>query len=230
MRRREMPLDIAENAFVNEPFVRLRETDGIALSLQYPAMGIPCAPTACYLRKGAYERLCKAARLLPEGYRFCIWDAWRPFSLQQYLYELYAKQIEEKLHPAPAERAALIASFVSPPVENRTVPPVHTTGGAVDLTMIDASGEPLDMGTAFDDFSHAAHTAYYENRRLSQSDIGIRDHRRLLYNVMTAVGFTNLPSEWWHYDFGDRFWGYYKKKPAVYSGVFDPEELYADQE
>ena len=230
MRRRELPLEITENAFVNEPFVRLRETDGIALALQYPAMGIPFAPTACYMRKGAYERLCKAARLLPEGYRLCVWDAWRPFSVQRYLYELYAKQIEERLRPAPAERAAVIGAFVSPPVENKAVPPVHTTGGAVDLTLIGKSGEALDMGTAFDDFSPAAHTAYYENRRLSQADIEIRDRRRLLYNAMTAAGFTNLPSEWWHYDFGDRFWGYYKKKPAVYSGVFDPEELYANQE
>jgi D-alanyl-D-alanine dipeptidase len=115
-------------------------------------------------------------------------------------------------------------------VENKTVPPVHTTGGAVDLTVIDAQGAALNMGTAFDDFSPAAHTAYYENRRLLPKDAAIRDHRRLLYNAMTAVGFTSLPSEWWHYDFGDRFWGYYKRKPAVYSGVFDLEELYANQE
>ena len=44
-------------------------------------------------------------------------------------------------------------------------------------------------------------------------------------NVMTKAGFTNLPSEWWHYDYGDRFWAYYNKCSAIYEGVFTKEEI-----
>ena len=43
----------------------------------------------------------------------------------------------------------------------------------------------------------------------------------MLYNVMLQSGFTNLPSEWWHYDYGTKFWGYYKKKDALYKGIID---------
>ncbi len=37
-------------------------------------------------------------------------------------------------------------------------------------------------------------------------DEQVRENRRLLYYAMIDAGFTNLPSEWWHYDYGDRFW------------------------
>ena len=30
---------------------------------------------------------------------------------------------------------------------------------------------------------------------------------------MIKAGFTNLPSEIWHYDYGNRAWAYYKKSP-----------------
>ena len=42
---------------------------------------------------------------------------------------------------------------------------------------------------------------------------------------MTSVGFTNLPSEWWHYDYGNANWAYYKKESPIYSGVFTEKDL-----
>ena len=42
---------------------------------------------------------------------------------------------------------------------------------------------------------------------------------------MTAVGFTNLSSEIWHYDYGDKNWAYYTKNPGLYKGVFEEEEI-----
>ena len=49
----------------------------------------------------------------------------------------------------------------------------------------------------------------------------VRNNRRILYYTMTKVGFTNLPSECWHFDYGDRVWSYYKKMPAMYKGIFE---------
>ena len=122
-----------------------------------------------------------------------------------------------KLNMVQMVNLQIISRYVSYPENNVLLPPVHTTGGAVDLTLIDSDGNELDMGTEFDSFSEAASTAYYEQ---VGTDTKIRDNRRMLYNAMTGAGFTNLPSEWWHYDFGDRFWAYYNRKPAIYKGVF----------
>ena len=77
------------------------------------------------------------------------------------------------------------------------------------------------MGTAFDAFTDRTYTAYFENEK----EETVKENRRMLYHVMNGAGFTNLPSEWWHFDYGDRFWAFYRKKPAVYGGVFTKEEL-----
>ena len=62
---------------------------------------------------------------------------------------------------------------------------------------------------------------FFENEKNEM----VRENRRLLYNTMVGQGFTNLPSEWWHFDYGNRFWAFYKKKKAIYRGVFTKEEL-----
>ena len=88
-----------------------------------------------------------------------------------------------------------ISKYVALPVRDTICPPAHTTGGAIDLTLIDRDGNELNMGTAFDAFTQATHTDFYEE---TDEDI-IKQNRRILYSAMTSVGFTNLPSEWWHY-------------------------------
>lgn len=41
---------------------------------------------------------------------------------------------------------------------------------------------------------------------------------------MTQAGFTNYPEVWWHYDFGNQFWGKITGEKAKY-GLADIEEL-----
>lgn len=68
----------------------------------------------------------------------------------------------------------------------------HNQGVAVDLTLIDlATGRPLEMGTPFDTFAAAAHTA---------NATGLaRDNRQRLKQAMEAERFSNYDQEWWHY-------------------------------
>lgn len=247
-KQKEIP-DIADpkryekKAFVDSEFVEIKTGGRFDVQMQYPLLGMRHAEPQCLVRKEVYEMLLQAAARLPEGYRFRIWDTWRPFALQKELYEVYSRDIIRDFGLADRteeERKAVIRKFVSDPVADRDVPPVHTTGGAVDLTILDENGRELPMGTAFDAFTDKTNTAFYE--KVSQSaengddaedendaeDKEIRDNRRLLYHIMTEAGFTNLPSEWWHFDYGDRFWGYYKGKPAIYRGVFTREEIHGD--
>ena len=43
--------------------------------------------------------------------------------------------------------------------------------------------------------------------------------------IMIESGFTNLPSEVWHYDYGNRAWGYYNKQPAIYQGQLQLDKI-----
>ena len=123
---------------------------------------------------------------------------------------------------------------VSMPSYDVLQPSIHNTGGAVDLTIIGPDGEPLDMGTSFDAFSEATWTDYFEpgfsrNETMEGNANGpgatntVISNRRMLYNVMTAAGFTNLPSEWWHYDYGDNMWAQLTGGKAIYAGILDAD-------
>ena len=209
-------------------FVKLEDDDRFEIRMQYPVLKMKNAEPECLVRKEVAKRLKDAADLLPKGYKFRIWDAWRPFALQKELYEVYSEDLIKIFsldRLSPKERNAVIRKYVSDPVRDIYIPPVHTTGGAVDLTVTDENGTELDMGTGFDSFAPKTHTDFYEDKGLQADGSAIRDNRRLLYNIMTEAGFTNLPSEWWHFDYGDRFWAYYNDRPALYEGVFDREVL-----
>ena len=211
--------------FTHSSFVQITSNEYFDVQMQYPVLGMKYAEPLCYVRKEVYRMLLKAAKLLPQGYRFRIWDAWRPFALQDELYNIYSVDIIAKfnLEKCTEEQKRLVVhKFVSEPIEDRNIPPVHTTGGAVDVTIINETDTELEMGTPFDAFMDLTYTAAFERKKNQV----VRDNRRLLYHIMTSVGFTNLPSEWWHYDYGDRFWAYYNKKPAMYEGVFVREGLY----
>ncbi|MDF2541835.1 MAG: exopeptidase family [Herbinix sp.] len=197
----------------------------------YYQMGVHGACSKCYLRKTAAEKLFLAASLLPDGFKLKIYDAWRPALVQQTLYDQYysiQKRLPQNAHKTEEELRNITTKFISYPSKNPLFPFVHSTGGAVDLTIVNELGEELDMGTGFDDFSDKANTSHYEDSVLAteltmekNTSHLIRNHRRLLYHIMSEAGFTNLPSEWWHYDYGDLFWGYYKEKPSIYQGIFE---------
>jgi D-alanyl-D-alanine dipeptidase len=70
----------------------------------------------------------------------------------------------------------------------------HNLGVAVDLTLVDlVTGKQLDMGTPYDTFSEAAHTANAGGRVLK--------HRQILVRAMASEGFTNYDKEWWHFSY-----------------------------
>jgi zinc D-Ala-D-Ala dipeptidase len=70
----------------------------------------------------------------------------------------------------------------------------HNLGVAVDLTLVDpASRTELPMGTSFDEFTEAAHTANAEGRA--------RRYRDILLRVMESEGFKNYDMEWWHFSY-----------------------------
>jgi D-alanyl-D-alanine dipeptidase len=195
-----------------EPLVLLNnlpDSYRIGILSAYYEGGMSGSIPEVYLRKTVTERLVLAAKFLAPGYKFLVWDGWRPLDVQQALFNGYYTQIrvdnpDLKAHEIE-ERAQ---TFVSIPSERQGRPSPHFTGGAVDLTIADKNNNSLWMGTQFDDFSSAASSNYFEdpNHVLTEADKVARQNRRVLLEMMAKVGFTHYPEEWWHFDFGDQFW------------------------
>lgn len=203
----------------DEPLICISDAyqDHFVFQPKYFERGIPGAIKQIYVRKTVADMLLHAALTLPVGYKLKLFDAWRPVPVQKALFDEYYCHLRRTFaDKSSGELTQMALQFVSYPSENQSNPYVHATGGAVDLTIVDAAGNELDMGTAFDDFSNTTQTAYFENTTFHK----IRDNRRLLYNAMVSAGFTNYPSEWWHYDFGDHFWAAIKKEDALYQGIY----------
>jgi len=127
----------------------------------------------CYLHPEAAAALQRAIELArPLGLRFKIFDAYRPVEGQWALWNAF---------PDP--------EFVADPRKGG----IHTRGIAVDLTLIDAEGHELDMGTAFDSFAQQAHHAR------TDIDLTAQRNRFLLLGLMSAAGWDFYQNEWWHY-------------------------------
>jgi D-alanyl-D-alanine dipeptidase len=204
-----------KEAYIDEELVGL--SDVFKVRSQYYYQGIAGALPECYVRKTVKDKLLEARSYLPEGLDFMIYDGYRPICVQQRLWNYYRRDIANKNPGLSDEEIDYKTSFfVSKPSYDELSPSLHNTGGAVDLTLVTTSGLALNMGTLFDDFTDRAWTNHFEMYTDCEE---VKINRRILYNAMLKAGFTNLPSEWWHYDYGDKFWAYFKNEPRLYKGM-----------
>ena len=128
----------------------------------------------CYLRYKTIKHLLEANReFLQQGYRIKIFDCYRPLDIQKKMWEIVPN-----------------ADYVADPKKGS----VHNRGGAVDITLVDATGKELDMGTSFDYFGEAAGHKY---QNLSEE---VKKNRKYLKETMLKHTFKSFDSEWWHYN------------------------------
>jgi D-alanyl-D-alanine dipeptidase len=92
----------------------------------------------------------------------------------------------------------------------------HLTGGAVDVALVDPNGSFVAMGNLVQ-HNDTAETIVAGLTKEQQ------DNRALLISVMTKAGFVNYPYEWWHWSFGDKYWGYRTGKTAIYDSIIIKE-------
>ncbi|MFE7245498.1 M15 family metallopeptidase [Streptomyces sp. NPDC057580] len=165
-----------------------------------------------YLREGVLERLVKAQELLPQGLRLLFVEGYRPPSLQRECFEEYAGQLRAAQPDWSAEQAHSAASrYVSPP---------DIAGAAVDLTLADADGRELDLGTRMNaDPEESAGACYTDAPGISEE---ARANRGLLGSVLTAAGLVNYPKEWWHWSYGDRYWAL---NTGAAAALYGPKEI-----
>jgi len=208
--------------------------DKILCRPQYFIQGINGAIPECFLREGAFVALCKAAGLLPKGYRLVIFDAWRPFKVQQDLFLRYSEEIKRNSINQEEDDETifkLASRFVSPPKNDPGKVSPHMTGGAVDIGLVDECGLLCPMGAEFDETSERSVTHYFEkklkNGELMPEEKRYLCNRRMLYNAMVESNFTNYADEWWHYDYGNQNWAAVKGENFAPYGRISPELRWA---
>jgi D-alanyl-D-alanine dipeptidase len=168
-------------------------------------------------------------RLAPAGLRLHLYDAWRPRAVQAHFYEswLPAQLRQRRPDLSGAALQAEVARYWAKPTDDPLSPAPHATGAAIDLTLAWDDGEPLFMGSMFDDASSISATEHCERREpadWSFSAEEARANRRLLYWVMMEAGFANHPDEWWHYSWGDQLWAKLTGRQAAIYGLAAPPE------
>lgn len=144
----------------------------------------------CFLRPPAAASVVRAhQQLQKEGLGIKLFDCYRPRPIQWKLWE-----------KVPNPR------YVADPRKGS----MHNRGAAVDLTLVDAEGRELDMGTAFDFFGPEASPEY-----TALPDSVLQNRARLRAALM-AEGFKPIRSEWWHfsysgpnYELADMLWNCY---------------------
>ena len=129
----------------------------------------------CYLRKSTAKALVKANEEFKSlGYRIKLFDCYRPLSVQKKMW---------KILPG--------THYVANPAKGSK----HNRGAAVDLTLVDAQGKELDMGTPFDFFGKKAH------HNCTTLPKKVLENRKLLKDVLNKYNFKSIFSEWWHYEY-----------------------------
>ena len=153
--------------------------------------------TTAYLLPHFAKRVVEAQRILRERhpeYSLLVYDAARPISVQRRMRST-VEGTPLQIYVADGKRGGR-----------------HNYGVAVDLTIVDGQGRPLDMGASFDHFGReawvgndndvtlAAYKAYVE--RLSKEGLISAEaaaNRTLLLEIMDAVGLRPYVKEWWHF-------------------------------
>lgn len=171
-----------------------------------------------HLRQGVLEALIQAQAHLQQdhpGWRLLIFDAYRPVQVQQFMVDYTYHQIlqgkglsPESLSQSEVEQIwAQVYQIWAVPSLNPDTPPPHSTGAAVDLTLVNQEGEILDLGGEIDELSPRSHPSYYINSAAPPAKI-YHQRRQILHQVMTRAGFRQHLREWWHFSRGDQMWAW----------------------
>ena len=179
--------EVAPDAVADALLVDIESLDStIALDMRYATpnnfTGAPLpgySANRAYMRREAAAALARVQRALTrDGLGLKVFDAYRPVRAT-----LAMVDWTERAGRPDLIRDGYIAS------RSR-----HNLGLAIDLTLIElATGRELEMGTPFDTFSTASHTANASGEAAA--------NRQKLKAAMEHEGFLNYDQEWWHFSF-----------------------------
>ncbi|WP_037677507.1 M15 family metallopeptidase [Streptomyces griseus] len=190
---------------IGEALVDVRES----AALRVDARKADADGSYAHLRAGVLRRLLLAQDALPRGVRLLMVEGYRPPALQRRYFDAYADTLRaDRPGASPEQIREWASAYISPP----EVAP-HVCGGAVDLTLCTEDGAELPLGTEVnatpEESEGGCRTAAIN------IDAEARANRAVLGRAMTAAGFVNYPTEWWHWSYGDRYWALLTDAPAA---------------
>tara|TARA_Y100001978_G_scaffold183659_1_gene181410 strand:+ start:491 stop:1177 length:687 start_codon:yes stop_codon:yes gene_type:complete len=170
------------------------------------------------LREGVISRLIKANQYLQskkKNYSLILYDSWRPIEVQNFMFNLALKnecckkglKFDLEIINFYPEIVRNVEKFWAFPSFDKNSPPPHSTGAAIDLTIVDMSGDLLEMGSDIDEMVENSKPDYYENSS-SENELLWNERRSILKEVMNKSGFAQHPNEWWHFSYGDQLWAW----------------------
>ncbi|HSD12823.1 MAG TPA: M15 family metallopeptidase [Patescibacteria group bacterium] len=176
--------------------------DGYVIEPRYWFWGWSSSPRV--LARGSLAAaLRRSKKELPKGWNFKVWDCQRPRRVQLLMLDSFRRRLRAA-HPgwSKAKLEKVLFTFGARPTLRVTRLDAHRNGGAIDLTLVDAKGRELWMGTDHDDLTERAALDYFEtNAPRNAMDREARKNRRLLKRVMLSAGFLIYPPEWWHWSY-----------------------------
>ena len=144
-----------------------------------------------YLHPKAAQALVKAQKILKKThpkYSLIVFDATRPMSIQQVMWDVVKDTPKYSYVSNPARGGGL-----------------HNYGLAVDISICDEKGDTITMGTKVDYMGSASHITneaqLVADGRMSKT---VLRNRELLRKVMKEAGFRPLSTEWWHFNLVSR--------------------------
>ncbi len=185
----------------------------------YQKLGAPYGERSPYhLRQSVLNSLLQAQAHLQHyhpNWRIQIFDAYRPVAVQQFMVEYAFSEVVQAqgLNPANLledQRQELweqVYRFWAIPSLEDSCPPPHSTGAAVDVTLLDNMGQTVEMGSEIDELSERSHPDYF-GASTHPVEQQYHAHRQLLCRVMLNSGFQRHPGEWWHFSLGDQMWAW----------------------
>jgi D-alanyl-D-alanine dipeptidase len=163
---------------------------------------------ACMVKRAVGQALQQVQRdLAPQGLSLLMLDCYRPVravrAMRAWSNETVETPAQKRFYPALNRKDLFRLGYIA-------ARSGHSTGSAVDLTVINARAGKIerdsfadcrnpaaqggiDMGTSYDCFDVKAHT-----KAASLTDAQRRS-RSILVSAMAAQGFVNYAREWWHF-------------------------------
>lgn len=169
-----------------------------------------CPETAPYyrlLRHGVLKRLERAQLRLPTGLRLRIYEGYRSPEIQNLLFQAQLTKVSADNQTWSAEQRYLEASKLASPLctyAGDLITTPHSTGGAVDVEIVDSMGTVIDFGMEAKDW----HLVEQELCATQCKNISkeAKKNRAMLISALEMEGFVNYPREWWHFSYGDQYW------------------------
>lgn len=185
-----------EEISTHPDFRRLATIEGVRVDLRYVGprnfVGrdlygeLDCAWLHRLAAEGLARAVAELKRLAP-GHCLLVLDALRPHRVQIELWEFLD--------------GTGLRQYVADPARGS----IHSFGMALDVTIVNADGDELDMGSGFDEMDELSHpkleAEHLASGALTPTQVA---NRQLLRRVMTVGGFNGVDNEWWHFDMLDR--------------------------